>query len=359
MNLHILPRAGEQVRARRARALLVSSILAVGLVASIVLSVASGQLAVSPAELLHIIGKPFGFDWGVAPTLPTAEAGFWTVRLPRIVMALLVGAALAVAGLLMQAVFGNPLAEPGVVGVSSGAAVGACSAIVFGLTMFGEWTVPAFAFGAGLLTMLLVYVFSRSRGRTEVITLILTGVAVNAFAGAALAFLSFVASAGAREQIVFWQLGSMNGARWVQVAVIVPIIVVAILVSSLLTRRLDLLSLGEKSARNLGVNVERLRLVAIVLVALLTAAAVSFVGIVAFVGLVLPHLMRMILGPAHGPLLITSVLGGALLMTLADLFARTAVPMADLPLGMLTALVGGPFFFFLIWRTRRTSGGWA
>ena len=359
MNQHPLPRTGDQVRARRARTTVVSIILALALLAAVVLSAASGQLALGPAELLHVIGKPFGLDWGAAPALPTAETGFWTVRLPRIVMALLVGAALAVAGLLMQAVFGNPLAEPGVVGVSSGAAVGACAAIVFGLTTFGEWTVPAFAFGAALLTMVLVYLFSRSQGRTEVITLILTGVAINAFAGAALAFLSFSASSSGREQILFWQLGSMNGARWVQVLVVLPVLVLGILVAATTTRKLDLLSLGEKNARHLGVNVERLRLLVIVLIALLTAAAVSFVGIVSFVGLVVPHLLRMILGPAHRPLLLTSILGGAVLMTLVDLYARTGVAMAELPLGMLTALIGGPFFFFLLWRTRRSAGGWA
>lgn len=335
------------------------TVLVAALVSGVLVSVGVGQLQLSPAEVLHVLFRPLGLTVGIDPTHPNAENAVWTIRLPRVVMALVVGTALAVAGVLMQAVFGNPLAEPGVVGVSSGAALGASAAIVFGLGFAGEWTIAMLAFGGGLVATLVVYLFSRTGGRTEVVTLILTGVAVNAFCGAGLAFLSFLGDTQAREQIVFWQLGSLNGSRWVQAAVVVPIVLVGVLVSTTLTRSLDLLALGEKQARHLGVNVEALRVGAIVLVALLVGAAVAFAGIIAFVGLVVPHLVRMIIGPAHGPLLVASALGGALLLTVADLVARTAIPYADLPLGMLTALVGGPFFFFLLARTRRRSGGWA
>lgn len=332
--------------------------LAVVLAIFALISVGTGQLSVSPLEVLSVLLKSVGLDIGVTPQHVNAEAALWAIRFPRVVMSLFIGAALAVAGLLMQAVFGNPLADPGIVGVSSGAAVGACSAIVFGLTFFGEWTIPLLAFASGLITTLCVYLLSRSGGKTQVITLILTGVAINAFAGAALAFLTFLGDTQAREQIVFWQLGSLNGSRWVQVAVVVPCVILGIAASFFLVRKLDLLSLGEKSARHLGVNVEALRLISIVVVALLVASAVSFAGIIAFVGLVVPHLMRLILGPAHLPLLITSILGGALLLVIADLVARTAIPYADLPIGMLTALVGGPFFFWLLRRSRSKAGGW-
>lgn len=355
------PTAVEPPRPNRRRGRLgtVIVILVAALLVGIVTSVGSGQLVVSPAELVHILFKPLGWDIGTAPVHPNAESAVWTIRLPRVVMAMTVGIALAVGGLLMQAVFGNPLAEPGVVGVSSGAAVGASATIVFGLAFAGEWTIALTAFAGGILTTAFVYMFSRSGGKTEVVTLLLTGIAINAFCGAALAWLSFMGDTSAREQIVFWQLGSLNGSRWVQVYVVVPIVLCAVAASFLVVRQLDLLSLGEKQARHLGVNVEGLRLVVVVLVALLVAAAVAFAGIIAFVGLVIPHLMRMLIGPKHLPLLIVSILGGAVLMTWADLAARTAVRYADLPIGMLTALVGGPFFFYILRRTRKRAGGWA
>ncbi|MGB3413611.1 MAG: iron ABC transporter permease [Microbacteriaceae bacterium] len=345
-------------KANRTKITVVSLALLFGVLLVGVLSAASGQLSVTPLEVLSTILKPLGIDFGIELENPLAESALWSIRFPRVVMSLLVGAALAAAGLLMQAVFGNPLAEPGVVGVSSGAALGASSAIVFGFTFLGEWTVPAMAFLTALLTTILVYFFSRSSGKTEVVTLLLTGIAVNAFAGAALAFLTFFGDTQAREQIVFWQLGSLNGSRWTQVAIVLPCVVIGLLLAFMLVRKLDILSLGEKSARHLGVNVEALRITVIVLVALLVASAVAFAGIVAFIGLVIPHLMRMLLGPSHLPLLISSTLGGALLLMIADLVARTAVPHSDLPIGMLTALVGGPFFFWLLSRTRKQSGGW-
>lgn len=345
-------------RARRGRAGLLTLALLVALVIAALLSAGMGQLSASPVEVLATLLKQVGIDLGVVPEGPNVEAALTTIRFPRVVMSIVIGAALAVAGLLMQAIFGNPLAEPGVVGVSSGAAVGACSAIVFNLTFFGGWTVPVLAFGAGLVVTLLVYGLSRAGGRTEVVTLLLTGIALNAFCGAALALLTFLGDTSAREQIVFWQLGSLNGSMWQQVLVVLPFVLVGLSGAAFLARRLDLLALGEKSARHLGVNVEALRVTAIVLTALLVGAAVAFAGIIAFVGLVIPHLMRMVLGPAHGPLLITSTLGGALLLTVGDLIARTAVPFADLPIGMLTSLVGGPFFFWLLRRSRKRAGGW-
>jgi len=332
--------------------------LAVALVVLAVVSAGSGQLRIPPSEVLGSVLERLGIGSG-GVTHPNGDAALWSIRFPRVVMAVLVGAALASAGALMQGVFGNPLADPGVVGVSSGAALAACTVIVFGFSFLGSWTVAAFAFVGGLLTTLLVYFVSRSGGRTEVVTLVLTGVAVNAMCGAGIAFLTFLGDQQAREQIVFWQLGSLNGTRWQYVAVVAPLVVVGTAGVMVLARRLDLLSLGERSARHLGVDVERLRIVSVVLVALLTAAAVAFCGIIAFVGLVVPHLVRMIVGPGHRVLLPASALGGAVLLLAADLVARTAVAYADLPIGMLTALVGGPFFFWLIRKTRRSAGGWA
>ena len=337
----------------------VFGVLSVLLGVMVVVSVGAGQVSIPANEVLGSFAHRIGLDLGSLPNHPQAEAVLWQIRLPRVLLAVIVGAALAAAGALMQGVFGNPLAEPGVVGVSSGAALAAATSIAFGVGFLGAWTVPIFAFGGGLITTLLVYVMSRDGGRTEVVTLVLTGVAINAMANAGMAFVMFVADTQAREEIVFWTLGSLNGTRWQYVALVLPLAAVGLLGAFALSRQLDLLSLGDRAARHVGVDVERLRLVVIVLVALLTAAAVSFCGIIGFVGLVVPHLIRIVLGPGHRVLVPASALGGAVLLVAADLVARTAVAYADLPIGMLTALVGGPFFFWLLRRTRRTAGGWA
>ncbi|WP_087002917.1 iron ABC transporter permease [Gulosibacter sp. 10] len=334
------------------------TVLAVALIAACLASGMIGQLFIPPQEVLGFFLNSIGIHWIDGPSHEFGAAALAEVRFPRLVLTVFVGAALAVGGVLMQGIFGNPLAEPGSVGVSSGAAVGASFSILFGFTFLGPFTTPAFAFAAGLITTFLVYMLSRTGGRTEVITLILTGVAVNAVCGALIAFITFRAPTQAREQIVFWQMGSLNGSRWEQVMLVGPLIIIGIVLSVLLARQLDLLSLGEKAARHVGVNVERLRVLVMVYVALLVSSAVAFAGIIAFVGLVVPHIIRMIIGPAHRALLIASVLGGALLLTIADLAARTLVEFADLPIGMLTSLVGGPFFFYLIRASRKSGGGW-
>nr|WP_251858499.1 iron ABC transporter permease [Herbiconiux sp. L3-i23] len=333
--------------------------LLVALIVAVVASAASGQLAIPAREVLGSLLHAAGIDALPLPQQPGAEETLWTIRFPRVVMSILVGAALAASGAVLQAVFGNPLAEPGVIGVSSGAAVGAAAAIVFGWSAAGPWTVAAAAFVTGVASVLVVYLTARRAGRTEVVTLLLTGVAVTAVTGAGLALLTFLGDQQAREQIVFWQLGSLNGSRWSDIAVVLPVTVAGVAVSVLLGRRLDLLALGERSARHLGVRVEALRAVSVVTVALLVAVAVAFTGVIGFVGLVVPHLVRMVIGPAHRPLILDSAIGGALLLVVADLVARTAVPYADLPIGMLTALVGGPFFFWLLRRTRNRAGGWS
>jgi len=349
---------------RKAKGVTLSLVLAVALVAGVLVSSIIGQLAITPGEVLGSLLRAVGIQNDLAPTDPIIESTLWVVRFPRIVMALAVGAALAVAGSVMQAIFGNPLAEPGVVGVSSGAALGASAAIVLGANVgifaaFGSWTTAVFAFAGGLLATLLVYFMSRANGRTEVVTLLLTGIAINAFAGAGLAFLLFIGDTASREQIVFWQLGSLNGSRWQEVAIVVAVTVVGVIVAALLARKYDLLALGERNARHLGVNVEALRIGSIVLVALLTGVAVAFCGIIAFVGLVVPHIIRMAIGPSHRALILASTVGGGVLLVFADLLARTLVAGADLPIGMLTSLIGGPFFFYLLARQRKSSGGWA
>lgn len=344
--------------------------MSVALVVLAVVSAGSGQLSIPPDEVVGAFAKAWNdgvqsiglgvlsLPSGAAMTHVNGEATLWLIRVPRLLMAIFVGATLATAGVVMQGVFRNPLAEPGVIGISSGAAVGASASIVFGLTFFGPLTLPVFAFVGGLIATVVVYASARADGRTEVVTLVLTGIAVNAVGGAAIALFTYLGSTQEREQIVFWQLGSLNGTRWQDLAIVVPIAVVGIVACLFLSGSLDLLALGERQAEHLGVRVERLRVFAIVVIALLTCAAVAFCGIIGFVGLVVPHLMRMILGPGHRLLMPASALGGAVLLLAADLVARVAIPGSELPIGMLTALIGGPFFFWLLRRTRRRSGGW-
>jgi len=343
----------------RTRRTIVFTVLVAVLVGGILASLALGQLPVTPQQLVGAILQGLGIDNAWAPDDPTLTDALWRVRFSRITISILVGALLSVAGAIMQAIFGNPLAEPGVVGVSSGAAVGAAAAIAFGAGAFGGWSVAAAAFIGALVAIVVVYLTARSKGRTEVVTLLLTGIAVNAFAGAGLALVLFMSNTASREQIIFWQLGSLNGSRWIDVLIVLAVGLPTLIVGLCLARRYDLLSLGERTASHLGVRVERLRIVSIILVALMTGVAVAFVGIIAFVGLVIPHLVRMMLGPGHRTLIIGSLIGGAGLMVWADLVARTAVPLADLPIGMLTSLIGGPFFFWLIRRNRAKAGGWA
>ncbi|GAA4375282.1 iron ABC transporter permease [Nocardioides caricicola] len=358
MSATVVDRPRPAIRAVAGRVGLLGG-LGIALLVALVFAAGHGQLDIPPSEVLGSVLHRIGIDLGPLPHHPQGENTLWQVRFPRVVMAALAGACLATAGALMQGVFGNPLAEPGIVGVSAGAAVAAATVIVFEWTFAGTWTIAICAFVGGLVTTLLVYVTSRDGGRTEVVTLVLTGIAVTAMTSAALAFLMFLGDTQAREEIVFWTLGSLNGSRWEYVGVVFPMAVAGIVAAMVLAPKLDLLALGDRAARHVGVDVERLRLSIIVVVAVLTAAAVAFCGIISFIGLVVPHLIRMIAGPGHRLLVPASALGGALLLVLADLWARTLVDYADLPIGMLTALVGGPFFFWLIRRARKTAGGWA
>ncbi|WP_406508877.1 FecCD family ABC transporter permease [Streptomyces sp. NBC_00212] len=347
---------------------LLTAVLLAALLVLALLSAGLGAYHIPLGDVLGSVRHRAGL--GGQPLGRVGESVLWNVRLPRVVLALLVGASLGCAGALMQGVFGNPLAEPGVIGISAGAAAGAVGSIALGLSFFGNRTITFCAFTAGLVTVLLVYVLSRSGGRTEVVTLILTGIAVNAFAGALIGLFIFFAGAliglfiffadnAQISQITFWQLGSLAQATWPKVLAVLPCALAGLAIAPLHARELDLLALGERPARHLGVDVERLRIVLVLVVALLTAAAVAVAGIITFVGLLVPHLLRMAAGPGHRFLVPGSALGGAVVLMAGDLAARTVAAPAELPLGVLTALFGSPFFFWLLRRTRRKQGGWA
>ncbi|ANI91235.1 FecCD family ABC transporter permease [Dietzia timorensis] len=323
-------------------------VLGVLVVAVFVANLAIGQFTLPLSSL-----------WPALTRAPSAELEsnvLWQIRMPRAVLGLLVGAALAVAGTLLQGLFGNPLAEPSVIGVTSGAGVGAAVGIVFHLGFAGSATVPILAFVAGMATTILVYRLASVDGEVRVVTLILIGIAVNAVAGAAISFLVYLAPTTSREQIIFWQMGSLNSAQWDQVATIAVPILACLAASCVIAGSLDVLSLGERAAQHAGVNVPVVRLAIIGLSTALAAAAVAYAGIIGFVGLIVPHILRQVIGAGNRWLVPLSALGGAVLVMLADLAARTLIPFSDLPIGIFTALVGGPTFFLLLRRTLLKAG---
>lgn len=354
-----VPRAVATATRRDRRPLGVCGGLALVLVALCVVAAGAGQLDIPPGEVVGSVLHRLGIDAGPLPSAAQGENVLWLVRFPRVVLAVLVGISLGCAGAVMQGVFRNPLAEPGVVGVSAGSALGASLVVVSGAAGLGAWTLPAGGFVGGLLASLAVYALARSDGRTEVVTLVLTGVAVNAFAGAGIGLLTFVSDNAQLRAIASFNLGSLAGATWPAVAAALPVAVVGLAVTVRCARQLDLLSLGETAAGHLGVRVQRLTFILVVAVALLTAAATAFTGVVVFVGLVVPHVVRLAVGPAHRVVVPASALAGAVVLVAADLVARTAVAGQELPLGVLTSIVGGPFFLWLLRRARAESGGWA
>lgn len=281
------------------------------------------------------------------------------IRLPRIVMGMLIGAALAVSGAVMQGLFRNPLADPGLVGVSSGAGLGAISVIVLGgsilaplTAMLGLLTLPLAAFGGGLLTTLVLYRVATRQGRTSVATMLLAGIALAALAGALTGLLTYIADDRQLRDMTFWGLGSLAGATWSKIISAGPIILIVLIVVPFLARGLNALALGEASANHLGVHVQRVKNIAIVSVAAAVGASVAVSGGIGFVGIVVPHILRLTIGPDHRYLLPCSALLGATLLLLADAFSRTIVAPAELPIGIVTATFGAPFFLWILLRRR-------
>lgn len=281
------------------------------------------------------------------------------IRVPRIVMGVLIGASLAVSGAVMQGLFRNPLADPGIVGVASGASLGAVSVIVLGPTVlagfvaaFGIFALPAAAFVGGLAVTLVLYRVSTRSGRTSVATMLLAGIALGALAMAFTGLLVFMADDRQLRDLTFWNLGSLAGATWSKIAASGPIICAAIACAPFLARGLNALTLGEATASHLGIPVQLFKRVAIVAVAASTGASVAVSGGIGFVGIVVPHLLRLMIGPDHRYLLPASALLGATLLLLADAVSRTIVAPAELPIGIVTAAVGAPFFLWILLRRR-------
>lgn len=358
-----LPAGGHSLRQllRRHQRQRLSLLLLVSLVCAVaLLSIAIGPVNIPLTDVLRALAGLAGLPAGEAP--PQHEAVILSIRLPRTLLGLLVGAGLAVAGAAMQGLFRNPLADPGLIGVSAGAALAAVSVIVLGGTglavvtdALGPFSLPIAAFAGGLATTLLVYRLASSDGRTSVTTLLLAGIAINALCGAGTGLLTYLADDQQLRTLTFWSMGSLGGATWPAVGTAALFIAVPLLALPLLARTLNALLLGEAEAGHLGIAVQQMQRIIVALAALAVGAAVAVSGIIGFVGLVVPHLLRLALGPDHGFLLPGSALLGGALLLLADLLARTLVTPAELPIGILTALLGGPFFLALLLRWRRTA----
>ncbi|CAN5863430.1 iron ABC transporter permease [soil metagenome] len=324
------------------------ALVTLALFAAIVVATSVGSVAVPPAETLRALWH------GVTGTLsgPT-DVIIWQLRLPRVLTAALVGAALSLAGVAYQGLFRNPLADPYLLGVASGAGFGATLALVFGASVpLLAWLgVPLTAFIAALLAVLLVYALARQRRGVPLVSLILAGVVV----GSSLSALTSFVMLASREQaagVLAWLLGSFAFSSWSKLASVLPFVLVTAVVVQASAQALNLLQLGETQAAQLGLSTEAFKLVLLSVATLATAAAVSVSGIIGFVGLMVPHAVRLALGPDHRRLVPTAAVLGALFLVLADLLARTVIAPGEIPIGVVTALVGGPFFLYLLRRQK-------
>lgn len=337
-------------RALRARATMIALVVFVATVS--ILSLGVGAAGVSLPDVVRKLATGGALDLRERVVL-------FDIRLPRLLTGILVGASLAVSGAVMQGLFRNPLADPGIVGVGAGAGLGAVLAIVLGamlppavLAVAGMHLVPLAAFLGGWASTLVLYRVSTRRGRTSVATMLLAGIALGALAGALTGILVYIADDQQLRDLTFWGLGSLAGASWAKLAAAAPIMVLALIAAPVLARALNGLALGEGAAAHMGIAVQRMKNLAILTVAAATGAAVAVSGGIGFIGIVVPHLLRLVMGPDHRYLLPAAALLGAGLLLLADMIARLVIAPAELPIGIVTAVLGGPVFLWILLRRR-------
>ncbi len=327
----------------------------------IIISVARGAVTIPASVVLEVLFSRFG-EGLKEDEFVQSSAIVMSIRMPRILMALCVGATLAVCGATLQGLFRNPLADPQLIGVSSGAALGAAITIILGGAITAALPIledinliPLAAFAGGLAATILVYKISAVNGKTSVSTMLLAGIAVNALVAAGIGYLVFSADDNQIRDLTFWTLGTLNGSTWSSFYSVLPFMLVSILILPFLSKQINIILIGEHEARYLGVNVERLKKLVILLAALGVGASVAVTGIIGFVGLVVPHLLRLIIGPDLRTLMPASVIFGALLLLSSDLLARTIVAPAELPIGVVTSTIGAPFFIWLLLRNRKLA----
>ena len=343
-------RASDRARRRRAALVGLSGVLAlVGL-----LSLGAGAVAIAPGEVwAALIGLIFGST--SADAMHLAVVG--SIRAPRVLFGALVGATLGVSGAALQGIFRNPLADPGLIGVSSGASLGVACAMMLGGSLTGFVAgamIPAAGFVGGLIATMIVYRLATRGGRTDVATMLLAGIAINAFCGAGLGLLIYASSDTELRDFTLWTLGSLTTASWKTLMLATPVALIAIGLLLSQQRQLNAMLLGESEAYHLGIDANRVKKRVVALSALAVGASVGFAGMIGFVGLVVPHLLRLAGGADHRLVLPGSALLGAALLVGADALARTVAAPAELPIGVITSLIGAPFFLWLL--TRQLKG---
>lgn len=346
-------------RGGRRRPWIALAAMAAGLAVVAVASIGVGAVGMPPSQVVRSLFAGLGLAQGDHLSAGH-ELILWSIRLPRLMLGLLVGASLAMAGALMQGLFRNALADPGLIGISSGAALAAAAVIVLGVRALPSAAAPhALAIGAflgGLASTAVVFQIARAASAGGTATLLLAGIAVNALCLTGVGLLVFISDDQQMRTLTFWTMGSLGAATWSTVAAIAPILIAALGLATLLARPMNVYLLGEAEAGHTGIDVRRLRRWAVVLAALLVGTGVAVTGMIGFVGLVVPHVVRLLLGPDHRGLLPGAALLGAGLLVAADMVARTIVAPAELPVGLVTSAIGAPFFILLLTR-RAASGG--
>lgn len=328
------------------------------LMLTLIVSIYSLTVGAIPLDAQQVLSSLFGSQEDIQTSLVVNE-----IRLPRLLLGLLVGAGLAVSGAAMQGLFRNPLADPALVGVSSGAALAAVSVIVLGGSMLSEWVsllgffaLPFAAFLGGLLVTKLIYRIATKDGRTDVGLMLLTGIAINAIAGSATGILTYIATDEELRTLTFWSMGSIASASWQDLTIATAPILIAIFALPYFARSLNAFLMGEAVSAHMGFNVKSMKWGVITLTALAVGAAVSVSGIIGFVGLVAPHVVRLVLGPDHRWVLPGSAIVGAILVVISDMFARTILAPAELSIGIIMSAIGGPFFLWLLIQRRSRVG---
>jgi len=341
------------------RFVLTMTVLGILLLAVVCVSVMTGPVFIEPLTVIKIWVSRLGGGFIDKTWERIPEVIVMDVRSPRVILAVLVGMGLAVSGAAMQGLFRNPMAEPYVLGMSSGAAAGACFAIVLGVgKIFGHLAVPVLAFSGSTAAIFVVYNIARTGNQVPTETLLLAGIAVGLFLYAVVSFLKITASMENLHDVVLWLMGSFAAATWLDVKIVIIPLSAGILIICFLARELDIFQFGEDTAVHLGMNTETVKRVLLVASALVTGVAVSVSGIIGFVGLIVPHMVRMAVGIRHGTLLPASALCGAIFLVACDTLARVAASPAEVPIGIITAAVGAPYFIFLLRRRKRSISWW-
>lgn len=341
---------------------IIIAILFILSIAASILSICVGAVKINASELGSLITYRLGISKEMNFSAQQ-EAVLFTLRLPRVILGVLVGSILAIAGATIQGLFRNPLAEPGLIGISSGASLFAVIMIVlearffsFMTAAFGYYALSIAAFIGACITTFIVYRLAMRKGKADITTLLLAGIAINALAGSFTGLLTYVATDDQLRNITFWSMGSLGGASWKTISAIFPFVIIPLIALPFFSKALNALSLGESQAGHMGVNVGLIKTLAIVLATLGVGASVAVSGMIGFIGLVIPHILRMAFSADNRLVIPGSALLGAIVLVVADLIARTLVAPAELPIGILTAIIGTPVFIYIIMVERRKRG---